>query len=115
MEVLIYMSETQEAKVTEAVEENKELTMEDIVSSNKSVGYMSYKAGKRIVAKIISVDENGIYVGIPGKKDGLSIKPKLPSTVHTIRPIIMSATKSKRSSFLPKPRTAPTFRFPSAR
>lgn len=77
MEVLIYMSETQEAKVTEAVEENKELTMEDIVSSNKSVGYMSYKAGKRIVAKIISVDENGIYVGIPGKKDGFIDKTEV--------------------------------------
>jgi 4-hydroxy-3-methylbut-2-enyl diphosphate reductase len=77
-EVLIYMSETQKAQVVSEetataaapAAEKAEITMEDIMASNKSAGFMTYKAGKRVTAEILNVDDTGIYVGIGGKKDG---------------------------------------------
>lgn len=48
----------------------KELTMEDVMASNRSVGYTNYKVGKRIKGTVIRADENGIFIAIGGKKDG---------------------------------------------
>lgn len=53
-----------------AVKEVKELTMEDVIASNRSVGYVNYKPGKRISCTVLHADANGIYVEIGGKKDG---------------------------------------------
>lgn len=58
----------EETAVTPAQE--KELTMEDVVASTRSVGFVNYKVGKRIKGSVIRADENGIYVTIGGKKDG---------------------------------------------
>ena len=49
----------------------KELTMEDIVKSDRAMGYANYKKGKKYDGIVLNADENGIYVGMQiGKKDG---------------------------------------------
>ena len=58
----------QETNVETAPE--KELTMEDVMESNRSVGFISYKVGKRIKGTVIRADETGIFIAIGGKKDG---------------------------------------------
>lgn len=60
----------QEQPKTETPAPEKELTMEDVIASNRAVGFVSYKPGKRIKGSVLSADENGIYVSIGGKKDG---------------------------------------------
>ncbi len=60
----------QEQNTTAEAVPEKELTMEDVIASNRSVGYVNYKPGKRIKGYVLSADENGIYVSIGGKKDG---------------------------------------------
>lgn len=62
----------QETKAQEPVQEQeKELTMEDVLASPRSFGgYTTYKVGKRIKGSVIRADESGIYVAIGGKKDG---------------------------------------------
>ena len=62
------LQQTETTETSSAPE--KELTMEDVVASTKSVGFVNYKVGKRISGKVIRADENGIYVTIGGKKDG---------------------------------------------
>lgn len=74
-EVLIYMSETQDAKVVMAEEQAAapavdENSMEALLASDKAAKFVSYKAGKKVKAKIISANDNGIYVNIGGKSDG---------------------------------------------
>lgn len=84
-EVLIYMSETQKAEVVSAEDTtpvaevveatiasaaDKAETMADLMASNKGAGFLTYKAGKRITAEILNIDDSGIFVGIGGKKDG---------------------------------------------
>lgn len=54
----------------QAPAQEKEITMEDVVASTRSVGFVNYKVGKRIKGHVIRADENGIYVTIGGKKDG---------------------------------------------
>ncbi len=51
-------------------EPEKELTMEDIVSSDKVMGFTSYAPGKRVKVEVISADDKGITVSLGGKKDG---------------------------------------------
>lgn len=63
------LQEKQNAVKTEAAPE-KELTMEDVMASNRSVGYTDYKVGKRKECTVIRADESGIFVAIGGKKDG---------------------------------------------
>jgi len=53
--------------VKPAVKE-KQLTMADVMSSNKS--NFVYKEGKRVKAIVINANENGVNVAIGGKKDG---------------------------------------------
>ena len=49
----------------------KELTMEDIVKSDRAMGYANYKKGRKYDGIVLNADENGIYVGMQiGKKDG---------------------------------------------
>lgn len=55
----------------------KVLTMEDIVSSDKAAGFTTYREGKRIRAKIINADTNGIFVQIGGKNDGFIDKSEV--------------------------------------
>lgn len=54
-----------------------ELTMDDIMASDKAAGFTTYREGKRIHAKIINADENGIFVEIGGKKDGFIDKSEV--------------------------------------
>jgi len=61
---------TKEATSQEQTKEDKELTMEDLLKSNKSMGFMVYKPGKRIKGTVISATESGVFVAIDGKKDG---------------------------------------------
>lgn len=59
-----------QANAAETVAE-KELTMEDIVKSDRAMGYANYKKGKKYDGIVLNADENGIYVGMQiGKKDG---------------------------------------------
>lgn len=61
----------QDTKAQEPVhEQEKELTMEDVLASPRSLGYANYRVGKRIKGSVIRADESGIYVTIGGKKDG---------------------------------------------
>jgi 4-hydroxy-3-methylbut-2-enyl diphosphate reductase len=46
------------------------MTMEDLLKSNRSMGFINYKAGKRVKCVVLSADESGIKVQIGGKKDG---------------------------------------------
>jgi 4-hydroxy-3-methylbut-2-enyl diphosphate reductase len=79
-EVTKLMSETlnntvevkEEATLQEqATAAEKELTMEDIVKSDRAMGYANYKKGKKYDGIVLNADENGIYVGMQiGKKDG---------------------------------------------
>ncbi len=59
-----------QANAADSVAE-KELTMEDIVKSDRAMGYANYKKGKKYDGIVLNADENGIYVGMQiGKKDG---------------------------------------------
>ena len=79
-EVTKLMSETlnntvevkEEATLQEqATAAEKELTMEDIVKSDRAMGYANYKKGRKYDGVVLNADENGIYVGMQiGKKDG---------------------------------------------
>ncbi|MEG2273931.1 MAG: 4-hydroxy-3-methylbut-2-enyl diphosphate reductase, partial [Clostridia bacterium] len=60
----------EQTKAAENIVPEKELTMEDVMASNRSVGYTNYKVGKRIKGTVIRADEAGIFMAIGGKKDG---------------------------------------------
>ncbi len=68
-----------EEKVTPVAEkaQKTELTMDDIMASDKAAGFTTYREGKRITAKIMNADENGIFVEIGGKKDGFIDKSEV--------------------------------------
>ncbi|MEG2453549.1 MAG: 4-hydroxy-3-methylbut-2-enyl diphosphate reductase [Clostridia bacterium] len=55
----------------------KELTMDDIIASDKSAGFTTYREGKRVKAKIINADDSGIFCEIGGKKDGFIDKSEV--------------------------------------
>ena len=62
---------TLQAQANAADVAEKELTMEDIVKSDRAMGYANYKKGKKYDGIVLNADENGIYVGMQiGKKDG---------------------------------------------
>lgn len=58
-------------------EVEKEITMEDIVKSDKAMGFVSYKPGKRVVCTVISADDNGLIVAFGGKNDGFIEKSEI--------------------------------------
>ena len=60
-----------------AVKAKTELTMEDVIASDKAAGFTTYREGKRVRAKVLSADESGIFVGIGGKKDGFIDKSEV--------------------------------------
>ncbi|MCI7769738.1 MAG: 4-hydroxy-3-methylbut-2-enyl diphosphate reductase [Christensenellaceae bacterium] len=66
-----------EAAQAPAKSAKTELTMDDIMASDKAAGFTTYREGKRIHAKIINADENGIFVEIGGKKDGFIDKSEV--------------------------------------
>ncbi|NLZ25867.1 MAG: 4-hydroxy-3-methylbut-2-enyl diphosphate reductase [Clostridiales bacterium] len=47
-----------------------EITMADIIASDKMLGFAFYTPGKRVKCTVISADDNGIKVALGGKKDG---------------------------------------------
>lgn len=75
------MSETQiKANETEVKEEatlqeaaSEPTSMAELLEA-ESVGYVSYKPGKRVKGRVISANENGITVAIGGKHDGFIAK-----------------------------------------
>jgi 4-hydroxy-3-methylbut-2-enyl diphosphate reductase len=55
----------------------KALTMDDIIASDKSMQYTEYKEGRRYKCTVVLVNENGVYVSLGGKKEGLVDKSEI--------------------------------------
>ncbi len=80
-EVTNIMSQTENLDKIEQVAEvvapeaaEKKESMKDLFESSNSGKFVSYRAGKRLKAHVISVNENGVYCSIGGKKDGFIAK-----------------------------------------
>ena len=69
--------EMAEAADAPAQSAKTELTMDDIMASDKAAGFTTYREGKRVHARIINADESGIFVEIGGKKDGFIDKSEV--------------------------------------